>query len=167
MQQKRILLCLNDPLNPAPNTKGLVFMENESFLSQAQTALWQARREGDWVCIWACGTAVYIALALAAQLSLDRLVLTGMPDPRIKLPRELNRLKAFARRNLALITAEMLLVGADDIQIRSLLRGTGRCRVCALDDLPREMYTAPWTHICGGTGESHREYLFFRSCSRQ
>lgn len=150
MQQKKTILCLNDPLNPAPDTKGLVFHENESFLSQAQTALWRARGDGSWICVTASGTAVYIALALAAQMHIDRLVLTDMPDPRAKLPRELNRLKAFARRNLALVTAEILLVGADEQHFHRMLRGTGRCRLCALEELPREMHTANWEHICGG-----------------
>lgn len=154
MQQKKTILCLNDPLNPDPNTKGLVFHENESFLSQAQTALWQSRGEGEWICVSALGTAAYIALALAAQLHVDRLVLMDIPDPRAKLPRELNRLKAFARRNLALITAEILLVGADEQYFRRMLRGTGRCRLCALEKLPREMYTAGWEHICGGMAAS-------------
>ena len=148
MQRKRELLCLKDPINPNPNTKGLVFHENEPFLSQAQTALWHARREGGWVCVAAWGTACYIALALAAQLPVDRLVLAEMPDHRLQLNRSLNRIKTFARRNLALITAEILCIGGDGRQIRALMRGNRHSRMCFADALPQEMYTAPWEDIC-------------------
>ena len=149
MPQKRSILYLNDPLSKYPNTKGLVFHENESILSQAQAALWQLRRDAGWVCVAAQGAAADIGLALAAQLPVDRLALLNMPRGRAKLPRQMNKLRAFARRNLALITAEILIIGADEAQVQALLRGTGRCRICALDSLPMELLTVPWEQICG------------------
>lgn len=149
MQPKRTVLYLNDPLKEGPHTtKGLVFTENESFLSRAQTALWHARSSGSWICVAGEGYAAYIALALAAQLPVDRIALVNMPGNRIRLPREIARIRTFARRNLALIAAEILLIGADDAAVQAVMRGTGRCRVCALDSLPESRFTDSWESIC-------------------
>ena len=149
MQQKRSVLYLNDPLDPNTHDKqGLVFAENESLLSQAQTALWQARKSSDWICVAVRGNAADIGLALAAQLPVDRLALLGASRQSIRLNREMNRLKTFARRNLALIASEILLVGTDEARARAILRGTGRCSICLLDALPESRLADSWDALC-------------------
>lgn len=152
MHKDRGLLLLPDPLGGAQmqieETKGLVFTENEPFLSQAQAALWQKRRRHGWVCIAAQGEAASIALALAAQLPVDRVAILSPGQNGPGLPREMRRLKAFARRNLALVTAEILLIGAQEALAHEILRGNRHCQLCVLDAMPPEGLTAPWERIC-------------------
>ena len=149
MQQKRSVLYLNDPMNgKIQNVQGLVFTENGSFLSQAQTALWNARKNSGWVCVAAEGAAAYIALALAAQLPVNRLALLNLPVNRPRLSRELNRMRAFARRNLALVVSEVLIAGAADRRGQSLARGLVNCDVCVVDKLQPGDFIAAWNLLC-------------------
>ncbi len=75
-----------------------------------------------------------LALALAAQLPVDRVALLGgspfgavrTDGGAIGRARELARVDAFARRNLALVVAEILLVNVPDDERRKLIRGLGR-----------------------------------------
>lgn len=130
--ENRGILLLNDPLRHTSrfsqmdkDTKALVFSESERFLSQAQSALYCMRREYGWVCVAASGCAVGIALALAAQLMVDRLALWMEPVPKER-PRELMRIDGYAKRNLSLIACEILLVEPPEDRLRMLVRGIGR-----------------------------------------
>lgn len=149
MNQKRGILCLQDPQAATQNritgdTEGLVFHENESLLSQAQGALLRLRERYGWICIAAEGSAAHIALALAAQLPVDRLALLSPGRDESGLSREMLRLRSYARRNLALITAEILLWDAEEDLIRSLLRGNRHSRLCLLERYSPEALTQPW-----------------------
>ena len=77
----------------------------------------------------ASGCAVGVALALAAQLMVDRLALWMEPAPE-KRPRELMRIDGYAKRNLSLVACEILLVEPPENGLRMLTRGLGRN--CAL-----------------------------------
>lgn len=130
--EKRGILLLNDPLRRTSrfsqlhqDTKVLAFREGERFLSQAQAALYSMRKEYGWICVAASGCAVGIALALAAQLMVDRLALWMEPVPP-KRPRELLRIDGYAKRNLSLIACEILLVEPPEDGLRALMRGIGR-----------------------------------------
>jgi len=132
MWKERGILLLADPIRGGSRFSqmhiegtGLVFDESEPCFAQAQRALQKMRREYSWVCAAASGAAVSIALALAAQLPVDRLALWKDDTPALR-PRQLVRLDAFARRNLSLIVSEILLVDADDHDARRLCRGLGR-----------------------------------------
>ncbi|MBQ8507719.1 MAG: hypothetical protein IJ466_09860 [Clostridia bacterium] len=103
----------------------LVFNEDGRFLSQAQNALQQLRGQAEWICVAASGAAVGIALALAAQLPVERLALWMDGAYRIR-NRELHRIHSFARRNLSLVISEILLIDADEAAERRLARGLGR-----------------------------------------
>lgn len=112
----------------------LDFREDERCLPQAQAALWELRRRCGWICVAAEGAGAGVALALAAQLPVDRVALIGETPldslaghgRRSARARELIRVNAFARRNLALVIAEVLLVDVDEAQRRRLIRGLGR-----------------------------------------
>ena len=132
------------------NAETLVFDENGRCLSRAQEALWKLRRQCGWVCIAAEGAAAYIALSLAAQLPVDRLALQGGWISRSeKLPRELNRLRAFARRNMALVTAQLLLYDPAETELKRMLRGMPHAQVCVLREAARpEALLAPWVDLC-------------------
>lgn len=152
MQKERGVLLLPDPTGGAQMQtypiQGLVFHENESLLSQAQTALWNLRRAHSWVCVAAQGEAACIALALAAQLPVERVALLGKAGEGARRSRELRRLRAYARRNLALLTSEILLVGDAAQQARDFLHGNRHCRMCALPALEMEHLAAPWERLC-------------------
>ena len=143
MEEKRGVLFLADPLRavalPQRQLKNpcsaLIFDENERLLPQAQQALWELCRQCAWVCVAASGAAVGVAVALAAQLPVDRLALAdgALFDRRNRLPREPARLARFARRNLALVTSELLLVNASPGEIAGFARILGAGRICALE----------------------------------
>lgn len=153
MEQKRGVLFLADPLRRSGsfsqlhmNTKALVFNEDERYLPQAQAALYRIRQECGWVCVAAGGSAVWIALALAAQLMVDRLALWMEPAPR-KRSRQLLRIEAFARRNLSLIASEILLVNPSEEDVRALARGLGRSSELRCTEntlLHQKDLTGPW-----------------------
>ena len=167
MEETRGVLFLADPLRavalPQRQLKNpctaLIFDENERLLPQAQEALWEMRRRCGWVCVAASGAAVGAATALAAQLPVDRLALADsalFAGRGERLPRELSRLKRFARRNLALVTSELLLVNAAPGEIASFARILGPGRLCALEtgappERPWErcaaLLCAPWSVV--------------------
>ena len=138
--EKRGILLLNDPLRRTSrfsqmhkDTKALVFREDERFLPQAQAALYRMRREYGWVCVAASGCSVGIALALAAQLLVDRLALWMETAPKER-PRELMRIDGYAKRNLSLIACGILLVEPPEDRLRMLMRGLGRgCELRCVD----------------------------------
>ena len=156
MDQSRGILYLADPLNAgtaiqkknqAANSITLIFNENGHYLSLGQTALWRLRQRFEWICVSAEGSAACIAIALAAQLPVDRLVLTGSSlfvRRKIRMPRELVRLEGFARRNLALVVSEILLVGEEKAEIRGFTRGRNHGKLCILAEGDRDLLTAPW-----------------------
>ncbi len=151
--ESRGILLLCDPLRGGSrfsqrhsNTKALVFDENERFLSQAQAALCQRKQECGWVCVAASGSAVGVALALAAQLMVDRLALWMEAAP-AALPRQLKRIESYARRNIWLISCEILLIDPSDRDVRRLSRGLGRGSVISCAEgaaLVWDELTAPW-----------------------
>lgn len=126
-----------------------VFDASSRRLPQAQTALWQLRRECDWVCVAARGACGCVAAALAAQLPVDRLVLAGnrlFAPVNDNWPRELRRLNAFARRNLSLITAQLVLVAPEGREVRRMLRCACNAQLCIAggDESCAQLLTAPW-----------------------
>ena len=155
--EKRGLLLINDPLRHGGrfsqmhmDTKALTlelcFTEGEPYLPQAQAALWKLRRECGWVCVAAEGCAAWIALALAAQLMVERLVLWMEPAPE-RLPRQMQRLQLYARRNLSLLACEILMAKASDAELRMLSRGLSRsCELrCISEEADGEDLIRPWT----------------------
>lgn len=139
MYRNRGILYLADPQSAGneiriSNAKALVFDENGRHLSRAQDALWQMRRQYEWVCVAAEGNAAYVALALAAQLPVDRLALQGgWLHRRDHLDRRMNRIRAYARRNLSLVVAEVLLFDAADDEISFLSRLMRHAKICAAE----------------------------------
>ncbi len=93
-------------------------------LSRAQQAIADLHGRCDIVWICARGTAAPAAIAAAEQLMVDRLLICGDP---FALPAPgMRRLAAFARRNLSLIAAEAMLIGADDRCAVQLAQRMGR-----------------------------------------
>lgn len=85
-------------------------------LSSVQEGLYRARRPGG-VCIAAEGEMWAAALALAAQLSVERVALIE-PTDRFRSPsndqeRQLVRLKSFVRRNLFFCVSDVLMLEGD------------------------------------------------------
>ena len=153
MNQTRGILCLNEaPYRAAQKhtnlAQRLIFMENEPLLSQAQTALWQLRRSCEWVCVAAEGGEALAALALAAQLPVDRLALKGAWLNRPQRSRETVRLRRYALRNLPLVISDVLLIGAPEEEIKTILRGRRHGGLCALEaqgwSQCTQLLTAPW-----------------------
>lgn len=153
MQQKRGVLCLNDApfcalKQEIQTVQRLVFDENEPLLPQAQQALWQLRCKCDWVCIAAEGEAALVALALAAQLPVERLALMGRWR---SCSKKMARFRAYALRNLPLVIANVLLIAAGDEEIAALLRGRRHGELCVLaaqrwQDCAN-LLTAPWSAV--------------------
>ena len=153
MDQSRGVLLLRDPLDDADARRRTIeqmlrsaseggagrrllfvdFPEGESCLPRAQAALWELKQRCGWVCVAAERGCAGAALALAEQLPVDRVALMG-GTPFAPLPeggsrarrRDLRRMDAFARRNLALLVAELLLVDVSQDEVRRLERGLGR-----------------------------------------
>lgn len=150
---ERGILLLADPLRRGSRFSQmqmqcttLVFDESERYLSQAQAALHRARKEWEWICVAASGAAVGIAFALAAQLPVDRLALWLDDTPQLR-PRQILRLDAYARRNLALVVSEILLIEAREDAARRLARGLGRSygiRCMDSAGMSAAELTAPW-----------------------
>lgn len=161
MEQSRGILLLKDPLHAGAmlqrqseytNSMTLIFNENGRYLSLAQTALWHMRKRFDWVCVAAEGSAACIAVALAAQLPVDRLVLMEssmfMPG-RNRISRELLRLERYARRNLSLVISELLLLNCREEEIKNFLQGRRKGEVCALEcrKYNPEWFICPWEQL--------------------
>lgn len=102
--------------------------EGGDMLAEAQAALQWMRRHFDWVCVAGSGSMAWLALALAAQLPVERLALCHEERPALR-SRELARIAAFARRNLSLIAAEILLVDVPEAQARLERRVSRHCEI--------------------------------------
>ena len=150
MDQSRGVLFLSDPLRADLRERNIermlrsaddvgrrllsvAFPEAEKCLPHAQAALWELNQRCGWVCVAAARGCAGVALSLAEQLPVDRVALIG-GTPFAPLPeggsaarrRELKRLDGFARRNLALLVAELLLVDVPEDETRRLACGLGR-----------------------------------------
>ncbi|MBP3410847.1 MAG: hypothetical protein J6M10_07610 [Clostridia bacterium] len=165
MEQNRGILFLADPLKAGSaaqtkseytNSMTLIFDENGRYLSHAQAALWRMRQKYGWVCVAAEGNAACIAAALAVQLPVDRLALAGsglfLPGAK-RLPRELARLNAYARRNLSLVVSQILLIGAQEVEVRGFVKSCVHACICALEaeQTPwkncQNILAAPWEGV--------------------
>ena len=156
MRQNPGILFLSDGLGGSGSLPGkadtnaitLVFNENERYLYQAQQALWELRKSCSWICISARGDGALVALALAAQLPVDRLALSDFSVfSSRRLPAELARLRSYVRRNLALVVSQLLLSGVEMGEVRRLARCLGSREICLLDKLDPEEFTAPWDRL--------------------
>ena len=155
MNETRGVLCLSESPLPAQRGGGvetafLALDGNRNWLPQAQTALWELRRRCGWVCVAADRVGAGVAAALAAQLPVDRLALAGSRlfdrcGPRLQ--GQAARLERFARRNLALVISEIILVDASDREIRGFANLMGRRRVCALETYRENFLTAAWAEV--------------------
>ncbi len=125
--------------------------EDGAWLDRAQSALWEMRKSCDWICVAAERIGAGVAAALAAQLPVERLALTGSrlyDRSGSRLRGQAARLERFARRNLALTVSEILLIGASDREIRGFTSLPGRGRLCAVDACGTDFLTAPWSRVC-------------------
>ena len=152
MDQSRGVLFLSDPLRAGAqgriikrmqwsaaeqvaghNLLQIDFPEVERCLLHAQAALWELKQHCGWVCVAAERGCAGVALSLAEQLPVDRVALIG-GTPFSPLPaggsaarrRELKRMDGFARRNLALVVAELMLIDVPEDEMRRLVAGLGR-----------------------------------------
>ena len=152
MDQSRGILLLSDPLRAGAqgriiermkrsaserdvgrNLFQIDFPEGERRLPRAQAALWELRKRCGWVCVAAERGCAGVALALAEQLPVDRVALLG-GTPFSPLPeggssarrRELKRMDGYARRNLALMVGELLLIDVPEDEMHRLACGLGR-----------------------------------------
>ena len=157
MEETRGVLYLSAAQTAAPARSGerwetayLSFGEGERWLSQAQSALWELRRRCSWICVAADRVGAGAAAALAAQLPVDRLALTGsrlFDRSGTRLQGQAARLERFARRNLALVISEVLLIGASEREIQGFASLLGRRRVCALEGCRENFLTASWAEV--------------------
>lgn len=169
MDQLRGVLFLSDPLRAGARGRNIermlrsaddvgrrllsvAFPEVEKCLPHAQAALWELKQRCGWVCVAAARGCAGVALSLAEQLPVDRVALIG-GTPFSPLPeggtaarrRELKRLDGFARRNLALLVAELLLVDVPEEETRRLACGLGRnVRLRAQDDADWGCFVEAW-----------------------
>ena len=169
MDQLRGVLFLSDPLRAGARGRNIermlrsaddvgrrllsvAFPEAEKCLPHAQAALWELKQRCGWVCVAAARGCAGVALSLAEQLPVDRVALIG-GTPFSPLPeggtaarrRELKRLDAFARRNLALLVAELLLVDVPEEETRRMACGLGRnVRLRAQDDADWGCFVEAW-----------------------
>ena len=169
MDQLRGVLFLSDPLRVGARGRNIermlrsaddvgrrllsvAFPEVEKCLPHAQAALWELKQRCFWVCVAAERGCAGVALSLAEQLPVDRVALIG-GTPFSPLPeggtaarrRELKRLDGFARRNLALLVAELLLVDVPEEETRRLACGLGRnVRLRAQDDADWGCFVEAW-----------------------
>ena len=150
MDQVRGVLFLCDPLRAGAQGRtiermlrsaedvgrrllSVTFQEAESCLPRAQAALWELKQRCGWACVAAERGCAGVALSLAEQLPVDRVALIG-GTPFSPLPeggsaarrREMRRMDGFARRNLALLVAELLLIDVPEDEMRRLASGLGR-----------------------------------------
>ena len=169
MDQLRGVLFLSDPLRAGARGRNIermlrsaddvgrrllsvAFPEVEKCLPHAQAALWELKQRCGWVCVAAARGCAGVALSLAEQLPVDRVALIG-GTPFSPLPeggtaarrRELKRLDGFARRNLALLVAELLMVDVPEEETRRLACGLGRnVRLRAQDDADWGCFVEAW-----------------------
>ena len=104
----------------------ITFCENERWLDKAQTAFSQRR----YAAVAAEGYACAIALALAVQLPVDRLIMKNCAVFKKSIyknvPVQLRRIAAYARRNTALAAAEICLADTDKAEIQKIRRAISR-----------------------------------------
>ena len=169
MDQLRGVLFLSDPLRAGARGRNIermlrsaddvgrrllsvAFPEVEKCLPHAQAALWELRRRCGWVCVAAERGCAGVALSLAEQLPVDRVALIG-GTPFSPLPagggaarrRELKRMDGFARRNLALVVAELMLIDVPEDEMRRLVAGLGRnVSLRAQDDADWGCFVEAW-----------------------
>ncbi len=125
---------LQKPIEPNKDT-ALVFDESGrcfisrlgggDVLAQAQAALQWMRRRFGWVCVVGSGSMAWLALALAAQLPVERLALCH-EEGAAPCCRELARIAAYARRNLSLVASDILLVDVPAADAHRLARRVSR-----------------------------------------
>lgn len=151
------ILYLSDPLDPRgesaagriksayPDAAALIFTENGRWLQSAQAAVADMRAEKKYICVAAEGGACAIALALAAQLPVERLALRncGLFDrKRLRAAsRQMREIAAFARRNLSLVISELTLADTSETEMRRLASGLSGFAEIAI-----------WTKKGDGTG---------------
>ena len=123
------ILALCDPITGEPPLTGAVEtvrFEAGDLLAQAQSAYQRVRSACERVCVAATGGACGIAAALAAQLPVELLALRrGNVFARRTGSRSVDRVNAFARRNLALISAEIVLAEPSEAEGKGFARGLG------------------------------------------
>lgn len=105
------LWALRDRLD-ARGIETVGLSQQDDLLCGAQEGLRAARRSGG-ACIAAEGELWAAALALAAQLSVERIVLilpTDRRNPKNKWEEQIERLKGFARRNLFFCVSDVLVL---------------------------------------------------------
>ena len=126
------ILSLADPLTgelpvkTAAAAETVRFAAGESLRTQAQNAYQRLRLRCERVCVAAAGSGCGVAASLAAQLPVELLALRNgnVFGPRTGA-REIDRLNAFARRNLPLIAAEILLVNPSEAEEKGFVRNAG------------------------------------------
>lgn len=123
--------ALGERLN-ANGVETFFAQHSRDLLSSVQEGLYRARRPGG-VCIAAEGEMWAAALALAAQLSVERVVLIE-PTDRFRMPRndrerQIVRLKSFVRRNLFFCVSDILMLEKDVEQMNALCRRMYNARV--------------------------------------
>jgi len=128
------VLYLCDPLDGSgiqrkieyPNVTALVFDENERWLSKAQRFFSMQPHS----LLAAEGYACAIALALAAQLPVEELMLRKCAlfkrNAYKYAPAQLRRIAGFARRNLPLAAAHIRLFDTDETEIARLQNAVSR-----------------------------------------
>ncbi len=119
-----------------PYVTALIFDENERWLSKAQAAF----AGKGFSAIAAEGNGCALALALAAQLQVDRLMLRrcAIFDRKTarNTPARLRHIIAFARRNLSLVAARICISDTGTDEIRRMARAVSRqaqIELCAED----------------------------------
>lgn len=139
MDLQRGILFLYDPehgkgLLPRPertsrdDVRSVRYTDAAQCLSDAQNMLYALHTGIRHTCIVSEGRTCCIALALAAQLTVDRIVLCGPDIFAAQIgggDRTLRRIEGFAVRNMPLIAAEIILIDVDRAQIRMLIRMLG------------------------------------------
>ena len=126
------ILSLADPLTgeipveAAHASETVRFAAGEGLLTQAQSAYQRLRGRCERVCVAAAGSACGVAASLASQLPAELLaLLRGNVFGSRTGAREVDRMNAFARRNLPLISAEILLVDPSSAEERGFVRHAG------------------------------------------
>ena len=152
------ILALCDPITGEPPLNGAAetvrFAEGDA-LTQARAAYQRVRGKCERVCVAATGSACGIAASLAAQLPVDLLALRkGNIFARRTGNRAVDRVNAFARRNLALIASEIILAEPSEAEEKGFVRGTGLYTRKITCDFSGNVYNT----ICGFfTGEGMEE----------
>ena len=115
-------------------TAAFARMRDENLHARLQAGFQEVRRESGAAAIIALGAGCPAALALSAQLPVDRIVLLDDGRaPRCDVPsawlRQVNRIAGFARRNMSFCVADALLIsmGGDSARRRMRTAREGLC----------------------------------------